>query len=113
MKAVCAILTAGLSFTVSMGPALAQSYGYPDYDYGYRHRDDDYRDRYDYRDDYRNRYDYRDRGPRYRIARMPSMNASTCAVTPMSRRAVRRGEFQSGLQHYLTFGRREGRALSC
>jgi hypothetical protein len=52
MKAVCAILTAGLSFTASVGPALAQPYRYPDYDYGYRQRDYDYRDRYDYRDEW-------------------------------------------------------------
>jgi hypothetical protein len=28
-------------------------------------------------------------------------------------RAVYRGEFSSGLEHYRRFGRREGRALTC
>ena len=113
MKAVCAILTAGLSFTASVGPALAQPYDYRDYDYGYRQRDYDYRDRYDYRDDYRDRYDYRDRGPRYRNRAYAFDEREYLRCNPDVRRAVRRGEFESGLQHCLRFGRREGRDLSC
>jgi len=109
MKAVCAIIVSGLTLISSLGPTWAQRYSEPDDGYEYRDRDYDYRDRYDNRD----RYDYRDRGPRYRERRYAFDEREYLRCNPDIRRAVYRGEFASGYQHYQRYGRNENRALSC
>jgi len=111
MKTLCAILAASLSIISSVGPTSAQRYyeSGPDYDYRYRQRDYDYRDRYDDRE----RYEYRDRGPRYRNRAYAFDEREYLRCNPDVRRSVYRGEIASGAEHYLQFGRREGRALSC
>jgi hypothetical protein len=93
----------------SMGSASAQRYGGPGYGYDepeYRYREPGprYRDR-----DYR----YEERGPRYRGRPSAFNEREYLRCNRDVLRAVRRGETASGLQHYLQFGRREGRRLSC
>ena len=109
MKAFCAVAAIGLSLMATMGSASAQPYGVPDY--GYEEPDDGYRDpgpRYRERD-----YRYEERGPRARDRRYAFDEREYLRCNPDVRRAVRRGEVDSGVAHYLTFGRREGRRLSC
>jgi hypothetical protein len=109
MKVLCAMAALGLSLMASMGSASAQPYGVPDY--GYEEPDDGYRDpgpRYRERD-----YRYEERGPRARDRRYAFDEREYLRCNPDVRRAVRRGEVDSGVAHYLTFGRREGRRLSC
>ena len=114
MKALCALAAVGLSLTVSTGSASAQpygGYGSRDRDYGYEERGP----RYEYRDPrYRQRdYGYEERGPRSRGGRYAFDEREYLRCNPDVRRAVRRGEVASGVQHYLTFGINEGRALRC
>jgi hypothetical protein len=101
MKALCLIAAVGLSLTGPMSLAWAQPYGGGDYGY----RDRDYgRDRdYDYRD--------RDSRPRGRAYGFDEREYLRC--NPDVRRAVERGQMESGAAHYRVFGRREGRRLSC
>jgi hypothetical protein len=109
MKAFCAVAAIGLSLMASMGSASAQPYGGPGY--GYRDRDGGYEERgprYRDRDD-----EYEERGPRSRDRRYAFNEREYLRCNPDVRRAVRRGEVDSGVAHYLTFGRREGRRLSC
>nr|WP_084731060.1 hypothetical protein [Microvirga vignae] len=111
MKALCAIAAVGLSLMAPIGSASAQWYGGPGYgyeepDYGYEERGPRYRGRdYD--------YEYRERGPRYRDRAYAFNEREYLRCHRDVRRAVRRGEVESGLAHYLRFGRREGRRLSC
>jgi hypothetical protein len=95
MKSLCAAAVLGLTVLGSISPVLAQPYrGYED---GYRGRDGDFRDRgrgYGRRD-----YGF-DEGEYLRC-------------NPDVRRAVNRGQMESGAAHYRVFGRREGRRLSC
>ncbi|MGU3361832.1 hypothetical protein ACLBWX_15990 [Methylobacterium sp. M6A4_1b] len=107
MKSLCAAAVLGLAVLGSMSPVLAQPYrgyddGYRGRDEGYRGRDDGYRDRDgDFRDRGRGRRDYGfDEGEYLRC-------------NPDVRRAVSRGQMESGAAHYRVFGRREGRRLSC
>ena len=109
MKALCVIVAVGLSLVGSMDSASAQPYGGPDYGYG--ERDYEYRDRGPrYREP---DYDYGERGPRYRDRAYAFDEREYLRCHPDVRRAVRRGETESGWAHYQTFGRREGRRLSC
>ena len=113
MKALCAAAAVILSLMFSMGSSSAQPYGGPDY--GYRDRDR-YRDRdYGYRDrdEYRDRgFGYRERGRGYRReSAFDEREYLRC--NPDVRVAMMRGAVQSGLQHYQTFGAREGRPLRC
>ncbi|WP_426219933.1 hypothetical protein [Methylobacterium sp. NFXW15] len=98
----------GLALLSGLTPALAQPYG--GRDYGYDRRDYDGRDR-DYDDRDRGGYgrDY-DRGGRGGYA-FDEREYLRC--NPDVRRAVMRGQMPSGLTHYRTYGRREGRRLSC
>lgn len=103
MKVISATVL-GLTLLTGLTPALAQPYG--GRDYGYDRRDYDGHDR-DY--DYRDRGGY-DRGPRGGFA---FDEGEYLRCNPDVRRAVMRGQMPSGLAHYRTFGRREGRRLSC
>jgi len=110
MKALRVILVAGLSLIGLVGPTSAQRYREPDdYDYEYRQRDYDYRDRYNDQD----RYGYGERGPRYRERANVFSEREYLRCHPDVRQAVRRGDFESGYEHYQRYGRREGRTLSC
>jgi hypothetical protein len=106
MKALCAIAAIGLM--ASMGSASAQRYGGPGYgyddEYEYRERGPRYREPY---------YGYRERGPRYRGRANAFHEGEYLRCNRDVLRAVRRGETESGLAHYLRFGRYEGRRLSC
>lgn len=109
MKALCTLAAVGLSILASIGSASAQRYGGPGYgyvepEYEYRERGPRYRDR---------DYGYEERGPRYR-GRMSAFDEREylrCNRDVL--RAIRRGEVESGLAHYMRYGRREGRRLSC
>ncbi len=104
MKSLCAAAVLGLTVLGSMSPVLAQPYrGYDD---GYRGRDEGYRDRDgDFRDRGRGRgYGRRDYG---------FDEGEYLRCNPDVRRAVNRGQMESGAAHYRVFGRREGRRLSC
>nr|WP_114946170.1 hypothetical protein [Microvirga calopogonii] len=108
MKALCAVAAIGLSLMATMGSASAQRYGgpgsgYDEPDYGYREPGPRYRDR---------DYGYEERGPRYRGRPSAFNEREYLRCNRDVLRAVRRGE-TSGLQHYLQYGRREGRRLSC
>jgi hypothetical protein len=108
MKALFAVAAIGISLMASVGSASAQRYGGPGYgydepEYGYRDRGPRYRDR---------DYGYEERGPRGRDRRYAFNEREYLRCNPDVWRAVRRGQ-TSGLQHYLQFGRREGRRLSC
>ena len=119
MKAFLAMAVAGLSLLVPVGLVSAQPYGgrdyggYGDRDYGSRDRDYGYRDR-----------DYGARGRGYDDDRRPPARRGErgdyafdeqeyLRCNPDVRRAIVNGQMQSGLAHYRTFGRREGRRLSC
>ena len=111
MKTLCAIAVVGLSLIGSMSSAFAQRYGdlYDD------DRGRDYRPYYegrgrDYR--YRDDYEYRER-PRYRERRVVFSEREYLRCHADVRRAVYRGDFESGFEHYQVHGRREGRQLSC
>lgn len=106
MKTLTTMAVLGLTLMGSLAPATAQYYG--DRDYGYRDRGDyrDYRRRDRDDDDYdrprsRNRGDYAFDEREY------------LRCNPDVRRAIVNGQMESGLAHYRTFGRREGRRLSC
>lgn len=107
MKAFCVIATVGLTLLGSMGSASAQPYG--DRYYGNQDRDYEYRERPRFRD--RN-YEYRER-PVYGERRTVFDEGEYLRCHRDVRRAVFRGEFESGFEHYQRFGRREGRRLSC
>ena len=87
MKAICAVSFVVLGIAGSVSAATAQGYygggGYEDRGYGGR--------------GYGGGFDERD----------------YLRCNPDVLRAVRRGQFESGLHHYRTFGRRERRRLSC
>jgi hypothetical protein len=108
MKALCATAAIGLSLIALMGSASAQRYEGP----GYGYDEPEYRERgprYQERD-----YGYEERGPRYRGRGERAFNEREylrCNRDVL--RSVRRGQTASGLDHYLRFGRREGRRLSC
>lgn len=105
MKALCAAAALGLSLVVSIGSASAQPYG--GYDRPYRDRD--VRER-----DYRDRdYGERDRGPRGRDREYAFDEGEYLRCHPDVRRAVNRGDMESGYVHYRRHGRGEGRRLSC
>jgi hypothetical protein len=109
MKALCAMAALGLTLRGSMDSASAQPYGGPGY--GYRDRDGGYEER---GPRYRDRdYEYEERGSRSGNRRYAFNEREYLRCNPDVRRAVRRGEVDSGVAHYLTFGRREGRRLSC
>ncbi|KST58655.1 hypothetical protein AO398_21115 [Methylobacterium sp. GXS13] len=106
MKAFLAAVAVGFGVMSALGPALAQrgpDYGYGDRDYGGRDRDDDYRGR---------DRGYRDRGYGERAyGGFDEREYLRC--NPDVRRAIANGQMESGAAHYRTFGRREGRRLSC
>ena len=105
MKTFLAAVAVGFGVISAIGPALAQprDYGYGDRDYGGRDRDDDYRGR--------GRGD-RDRGYGERAyGGFDEREYLRC--NPDVRRAIANGQMESGAAHYRTFGRREGRRLSC
>jgi hypothetical protein len=109
MKALFAIAAVGLSLMSQMGSVSAQPYGAPYY--GYRERDYDYRERgprYRERD-----YGYEERGRRYRGREYAFDEREYLRCNRDVRRAVFRGEFGSGFEHFQRHGRREGRRLSC
>lgn len=103
MKSLCAIAIVGLTLTSTLGAAVAQPYGGGGYG-----RDRDYDDRGRGRD--RGYDDDRGRG-RDREYGFDSREYLRC--NPDVRRAVERGQMESAAAHYRTFGRREGRRLSC
>ncbi|WP_238273091.1 hypothetical protein [Methylobacterium cerastii] len=99
MKMLRAVLAVSLTIICSVAPASAQPYG--GRDYGYDRRDDGYRGR-------DRGYDDRGRGGGYGFDEGEYLRCN-----PDVRRAVNRGQMESGAAHYRTFGRREGRRLSC
>ena len=102
MKALYILAAAGLSLLGSIAPASAQRYGDP-YD-NYRGRDRSY--------GYGDGYDDRQR-PRYRERRVVFDEGEYLRCNRDVRRAISRGQFESGLQHFQRHGRRENRRLSC
>ncbi|MDP4005225.1 hypothetical protein [Methylobacterium sp. NEAU K] len=104
MKAFLAVAAVGFGVLGAFGPALAQPRG-PDYEYGDRDRGEGY--------GYRDRgYRERDRGYGERAyGGFDEREYLRC--NPDVRRAVANGQMESGAAHYRTFGRREGRRLSC
>jgi hypothetical protein len=106
MKALCAIAAVGLTLIGSMGAAPAQPYGGS---YGYGERDRGYRDR----DEGDRGYGYRERGSRSRERGYGFDEREYLRCNPDVRRAVNSGQMDSGLSHYQSYGRREGRRLSC
>ncbi|KQQ44411.1 hypothetical protein ASF58_20970 [Methylobacterium sp. Leaf125] len=109
MKSLCAAAVLGLTVLGSISPVLAQPYrgyedGYRGRDEGYRGRDDGYRDRDG---------DFRDRGRGYGRRDYGFDEGEYLRCNPDVRRAVNRGQMESGAAHYRVFGRREGRRLSC
>ena len=129
MKAFCAVVAVGLTLLGSIGSVSAQPYG--GRDDGYRDRSSrDYEDR-DGDDRGRGRGDrgsdqgYRDRGSRDRDygdrgrehgdrgGDYGFNEREYLHCNPDVRRAVEQGQMPSGAVHYRTFGRKEGRRLSC
>ena len=121
MKTLCAVLGISLTIIGSGAPVSAQPYG--GRDYGYHRRDDGYRDRdrgygdREYggrdsrgRDDDRRGYGSEDRG-RGGVASFDEREYLRC--NPDVLRAIQSGKMESASAHYRTFGRREGRRLSC
>lgn len=110
MKAFLAVIAVGFGVMSALGPALAQrgpDYGYGGRDYGDRDRDGD-----DYRGRDRGDRGYGDRGYGERAyGGFDEREYLRC--NPDVRRAVASGQMESGAAHYRTFGRREGRRLSC
>ena len=107
MKRFRAALVVGLTIVGSAAPAWAQPYG--GRDYGYGGQDGGYRDRDRGYDDRGRGYDDRGRGG----GRYGFDEAEYLRCNPDVRRAVSRGQMESGAAHYRVFGRREGRRLSC
>ncbi len=107
MKALLTAAAVSLGILGAVGPVTAQPR--PDYeDYGGRDRG--YRDRggEEYRDrGYRDRDEYRGRAT-YEFDEREYLRCN-----PDVRRAIANGQMESGAAHYRTFGRREGRRLSC
>ncbi len=103
MKAIGILAAAALTLLASLGSASAQRYGDPYSDYRGRDRSDGYGDRYD---------DYEER-PRYRERRVIFDEGEYLRCNRDVRRAISRGQFESGLQHFQRHGRRENRRLSC
>ncbi|GJD52200.1 hypothetical protein OPKNFCMD_4962 [Methylobacterium crusticola] len=123
MKALCAMAAVALSLAGATAPASAQPRGGPDYDYGergpgygergpgYGERGPGYGDRgpgYGERDP-----GYRERGSGSRGREAGFDEREYLRCNPDVRRAVDRGQMESGFVHYRTFGRREGRRLNC
>ena len=102
MKALFSIAAVALSLVGSMGSASAQPYGDP---YGYRERRG-----YEYRE---RDYGYGGRGPRYRDREYAFSEREYLRCNRDVLRAIYRGEFGSGFEHYQRHGRREGRRLRC
>ncbi|GJE62581.1 hypothetical protein [Methylobacterium trifolii] len=114
MKAFLAVAMTGLSLIAPMNLASAQSYGGRDYGYGdrdYRSRDRDYGSDRDYRG--RGRDDDDDRGSRRSRADSAFDEREYLRCNPDVRKAIVNGQMESAIAHYRTFGRREGRRLSC
>lgn len=97
MKAFWVAALAGIGLVGVAGSATAQYYGQ-----GYE-RSQGYGRGYD---EPRRSRDYDRRGGGFDEGEYLRCN-------PDVRRAVRRGTMESGFSHYRTFGRREGRRLSC
>ena len=110
MKAFLAAVAVGFGVMSALGPALAQRgpyYGYGGRDYGDRDRDRD-----DDRGRDRGERGYGDRGYGERAyGGFDEREYLRC--NPDVRRAIANGQMESGAAHYRTFGRREGRRLSC
>ena len=100
MKRLLVSAAVGLGLLGSLPPALAQFYGGPGYGGGRGY-------------DYEDREDYGPPGRRYGQRRFAFDEREYLRCNPDVRRAVFRGQVESGLAHYRIFGRREGRALSC
>lgn len=129
MKTVCTMALAGFGLLSLAGAATAQRYD--DYDRGDRY--DRRGDRYDRRGDrdddrYGDRDGYGDRVGRSRnrdddgFGRRRNRDTSNdigfdageyLRCNPDVARAVRSGQMPSAIVHFRTFGRREGRRLSC
>jgi hypothetical protein len=58
-------------------------------------------------------YDDRERGPRYRDRGYAFDERAYLRCYADVRRAVYRGQFESGREHYMLYGRREGRRPYC
>jgi hypothetical protein len=101
MKALWAVAAIGLGLAGPVGSSYAQPYG--GYDRGYE------RDR-GYREDYGRDRGYREerRGGGYGFDEREYLRCNADV-----RRAVQRGQMESGLAHWRTFGQRERRPLSC
>ena len=101
MKALCVMAAVGLGLMGAMAPAMAQrggsDYGYGERDYGGRERG----------------YGDRERGGGSRDREYGFDEREYLRCNPDVRRAVDRGQMESGAAHYRTFGRRERRRLSC
>ena len=116
MKALFAVAAVGLGLMSAMGPISAQPYG--GRDDGYRERGPEYRER-DYEDrergPERRERDYgdRERGPEFRERESAFDEREYLRCNPDVRQAIERGQMESAIAHYRTFGRREGRRLSC
>jgi hypothetical protein len=117
MKALFAMAAVSLSLMGSMGAASAQQGGGPDY--GYRERDEGYRERGREREGYGERgprsreREYGERGRGYRERDTGFDEREYLRCNPDVARAISRGQMQSGAIHYQGYGRREGRRLSC
>src|SRR4051794_35860808 len=94
MKVFCAVAAVGLMLVGSLGSALSQPWGGRGYGYGERD------------------YEYRDRGYRHRERGYGFDPREYLRCNPDVRRSVMQGQ-TTPLQHYQTFGIREGRRLSC
>lgn len=103
MKALWTVAAVGITLMSSIVSAPAQ-YGGGGYGGGYGERDRGYDDR---------DRGYGDRGRGGGGGRYAFDEDEYLRCNPDVRRAVNRGQMESGLVHYRTFGRREGRRLSC
>lgn len=102
MKALWAVAAIGLGLAGAVGTVSAQPYGGYDrggYDRGGGYRDDYGRDR-GYREERR--------GGGYAFDEREYLRCN-----PDVRRAVARGQMESAIAHYRTFGQRERRRLTC
>ena len=97
MKALWAVAAIGLGLAASAGPVSAQYGGYDRGGGGYR-------------EDYGRDRGYREerRGGGYGFDEREYLRCN-----PDVRRAVARGQMESGIAHWRTFGQRERRRLSC
>ena len=102
MKALFAVAAIGLGLMGSMDPVSAQ-YGGREYgrEYG---RNDGYGERDE---------GYRERGRGYRGGDSGFDEGEYLRCNPDVRRAVDRGQMESGFAHFQKHGRRERRRLSC